>query len=165
MKHIQNLSELLAEQLRTVLSSEQQQKSIIPDLSMKTKSRDLTKTLHDYRKTKEHNINKLNQCIAKMDIKDTEGKCNVTQKLVENCTQAISRSAKDYVLDATLIATIQQINHLNMANYGTASSYARTLHQEDVAQILHSILNEEKAADDHLSRIAEETINPAAVPA
>ena len=165
MKSIQNLSELMADRLRKISAPEQQQLASVPSLSIKAHSQDLKKTLQEYRKTKELNIDRINQCFDKLEITNRSGKCEVIDELVEECQDAISLSAEKHAADASLIATMQQVNHFNSANYGTVASYARTLNKEDVAKILHNALEDEKGMDGHLSRIAEETINLAAVPA
>ena len=58
------------------------------------------------------------------------------------------------MLDATLIAAAQQVEHHEMAVYGTLRSWAQLMgHNEDVA-LLESTLKEEKAADEKLTRIS-----------
>lgn len=163
MKKAKDLSELLTEQLRKLYSAEQQQLAVVPTLSVKAYSPDLRNVLHDYRKTKSKNIDRINQCFDELDIFQKYGRCEVIEELTEDCKKALGYSAEQHVADAALVATMQQINHFNIAGYGTASSYARALQKERVARILHDTLLDEKIMDENLSRIAEESINPAAV--
>lgn len=61
--------------------------------------------------------------------------------------------------DAGIIASAQRIEHYEIAVYGTLATWARQLGLHDDARVLHSILQEEKAADGKLSRLAEQGVN------
>jgi ferritin-like metal-binding protein YciE len=63
------------------------------------------------------------------------------------------------VLDAVLIANGQAVEHYEIARYGTLVSWANALGRPDCARILHETLEEEKAADQKLTSIAESSIN------
>jgi hypothetical protein len=61
--------------------------------------------------------------------------------------------------DATLIAAGQRAEHYEMAAYGTLIAWARALGHAEAADLLQETLNEEKAADEKLSGLAEGGIN------
>ena len=67
--------------------------------------------------------------------------------------------------DAALIASAQRIEHYEIAVYGTLATYAKCLGLDEVKQKLADILEEEKAADEKLSDLADGIINPSAVEA
>jgi ferritin-like metal-binding protein YciE len=62
-------------------------------------------------------------------------------------------------MDACLIASGQRAEHYEMAAYGTLVAWARILGHNDVADLLEETLDEEKAADEKLSSLAEGGIN------
>ena len=62
-----------------------------------------------------------------------------------------------------MIATEQDIEHYEIASYGTARSHARTLKMDDVANLLQETLNEEAATDEKLSKIADRGIGGEAI--
>jgi ferritin-like metal-binding protein YciE len=64
------------------------------------------------------------------------------------------------VRDAWLIATAQRVEHLEIANYGTARTYAELLGHTYAAQLLQQTLDEERAADARLTQLAERFVNP-----
>jgi ferritin-like metal-binding protein YciE len=68
--------------------------------------------------------------------------------------------------DAAIIASVQRIEHYEIAVYGTLATWAKQLrHEQDLSTLL-AILEEEKAADEALSRLAKAEVNPqAATPA
>jgi ferritin-like metal-binding protein YciE len=61
--------------------------------------------------------------------------------------------------DAGIIASAQRVEHYEMAVYGTLATWARQLGLHDDARVLHAILQEEKRADEKLSRLAEQGVN------
>ena len=61
--------------------------------------------------------------------------------------------------DAGIIASAQRVEHYEVAVYGTLATWARQLGLHDDARVLHSILQQEKAADEKLSRLAEQGVN------
>ena len=66
------------------------------------------------------------------------------------------------VLDAGLTYAAQLVEHYEIAQYGTLVAWARELGREDCATVLNRILEEEKATDQKLTRIAESRLNPKA---
>lgn len=66
-------------------------------------------------------------------------------------------------LDAGLIAAAQKVEHYEIALYGTLCTFAKQLGHADAARVLHQTLDEEKATDQTLTRLAERGINQAAV--
>ena len=69
------------------------------------------------------------------------------------------------VLDVALIGAGQQVEHHEMAVYGTLQNWARLLGRHQDAQVLESILNDEKHADKLLSQVAERINSEALVAA
>jgi len=64
------------------------------------------------------------------------------------------------VRDAWLIATAQRVKHHEIANYGTVRTYAQLLGFTHAAQLLQQTLDEERAADQQLTQLAERFVNP-----
>jgi hypothetical protein len=65
-------------------------------------------------------------------------------------------------MDACLIAGGQRAEHYEMAAYGTLIAWAKVMGHTEAADLLEEILEEEKAADQKLSALAEGGINQAA---
>ena len=64
------------------------------------------------------------------------------------------------VRDAWLIATAQRVKHHEIASYGTVRTYAQLLGFTFAAQLLQQTLDEEQAADQQLTHLAERFVNP-----
>jgi len=67
--------------------------------------------------------------------------------------------------DSAIIASAQKVEHYEIAAYGTAAAMAGQLGLRDDQQILHQTLEEEKAADVALTRLAKSEVNKDALPA
>ena len=68
--------------------------------------------------------------------------------LVTEAEDNIKDAADQSILDITLIASAQQVEHHEMAVYGTLRTWAELLGEDNAADVLESILDEEKKADD-----------------
>jgi ferritin-like metal-binding protein YciE len=58
-----------------------------------------------------------------------------------------------------LIAAAQAVEHYEIARYGTLIAWAEQLGLSDCAALLKQTLEQEKAADNKLTRIAEASVN------
>lgn len=61
--------------------------------------------------------------------------------------------------DAALIVSGNQVEHYEMAVYGSLVAFAQQLGYTDAARLLQQTLDEEKAADAKLTQIGEQSVN------
>ena len=64
--------------------------------------------------------------------------------------------------DAALIVNGNQVEHYEIALYGSLAAFARNLALQEAAGLLDESLNEEKKADAKLTQISETVMNPRA---
>lgn len=67
------------------------------------------------------------------------------------------------IRDAALIVAGNQVEHFEMAVYGSLRTFAQLLGKQDIADILEKTLEEEKQADALLTEVGEQTVNPQAL--
>jgi ferritin-like metal-binding protein YciE len=65
----------------------------------------------------------------------------------------------EQILDAALIAAAQAVEHYEIARYGALIAWAKELGRTDCASVLHENLEEEKAADQKMTKIAESEVS------
>jgi ferritin-like metal-binding protein YciE len=82
--------------------------------------------------------------------------------LIEEATELMEEDAADAVMDAGLIAAAQKVEHYEIASYGTVRTWANLCGKEDAAELLQETLDEEAEADQKLTELAENLVNPAA---
>ena len=93
-------------------------------------------------------------------LRDATGKasastCKAISALITEAEDNIKDAAEPSIRDITLIASAQQVEHHEIAVYGTLRSWAELLGQAGAANTLESILEEEKNADELLSTISD----------
>jgi ferritin-like metal-binding protein YciE len=75
--------------------------------------------------------------------------------LIEEGKELMEEDVDDEVLDVGLIAAAQRVEHYEIASYGCARTYAELLSLDKAADLLETTLQEEKAADEKLTQIAQ----------
>ena len=86
---------------------------------------------------------------------DSAGTCKAISALITETEDNIKDATEPSIRDITLIASAQQVEHHEIAVYGTLRSWAELLGQDGAATTLEAILEEEKRADELLSTISD----------
>ena len=79
--------------------------------------------------------------------------------LVKEASEIMTDSDEGAMRDAGIISAGQKVEHYEMASYGTLRTFAEILGLDEVAALLQTTLDEEKAADEKLTEIATSAIN------
>ena len=79
--------------------------------------------------------------------------------LISEGEEMIKTKGEPAAIDAGLIAAAQRVEHYEMAGYGCVRTYAKQLGETKGHQLLQLTLEEEGAADQKLTKLAEEVIN------
>jgi ferritin-like metal-binding protein YciE len=69
------------------------------------------------------------------------------------------------LLDVALVMAAQKVEHYEIASYGSLKTIAQDCGESEVAALLAQTLEEEKATDEKLTRLAETEINKRAIAA
>jgi ferritin-like metal-binding protein YciE len=112
--------------------------------------------------TEEH-ISRLEGIMQQFDIPTRTPKCKAMEGLLEEGKEILEEDMDDEVRDAALISAAQRVEHYEIAGYGCARTFAELLGHSDAQQILQRTLDEEKATDEKLTRIAMQHVNAEAV--
>jgi ferritin-like metal-binding protein YciE len=89
--------------------------------------------------------------------------CKATIGLLEEADEIASDNKGSPTINAALISAAQKVEHYEIASYGTLQEWATLLGNEDAADILGEILEEEEAANEKLTDIAESSANEEAM--
>jgi ferritin-like metal-binding protein YciE len=103
--------------------------------------------------TKEHK-KRLDKILKSMGRRPSGMVCEGIQGLIEEGNEMMEEDGDPKVLDAGIIAAAQKVEHYEMSGYGTARAFAERLGELDAVDLLQATLDEEKAADQKLTRIA-----------
>lgn len=153
------LMKLFEEQLKDLLWAEKALTTAIPKMIRSATSAELVDALTEHlEETKEHVI-RLEEVFASIGKSSSSAKCEAMDGLISEAEAIIDMCEDGAMCDAGIIAAAQKIEHYEIATYGTLREFAETLDLTEAAEILEETLNEEKAADETLTRVATNAIN------
>ena len=82
--------------------------------------------------------------------------------ILEEGSDLLDEEGEEAVLDAAFIAAAQRVEHYEITAYGSLMAWAKVLGFSDARSLLEQNEQEEKAADEKLSELAEAGINQVA---
>jgi len=158
----EELRELYIDELRDLYNAENQLVKALPKMAKAASNEQLSQAFEDHlRETTEH-VARLEQIFELLGEKPTGKKCMGMEGLVKEGSETMKEDYEDAVKDAAIIGAAQRVEHYEMAGYGTVKAFAELLGEDDHVSLLEQTLEEEKAADQKLSDLAEE-INQEAI--
>jgi ferritin-like metal-binding protein YciE len=160
---LKTLEEALVDELRDILSAEQQITKALPKMAKAAKNPELRAGFEEHLvQTKDHAA-RVKQSLELLGKKPTAKTCEAAKGLLKEGEEVIEEDADPDVKDAFLIAAAQKVEHYEIASYGTVVTWAKLVGQTQVAQLLAQNLDDEEKTDKKLTRLAKKTVNTAAV--
>lgn len=155
---VETINDLFLEELKDLYSAENQITKALPKMAKAAASEKLRQAFESHlEETKEH-VNRLQQVFEILG-KSGKGKtCEGMKGLLTEGSEMIEEIEEGDVRDAGLISAAQRVEHYEMAGYGSVRAFAELLGQQNIASLLDSTLEEEKAADQKLTQISK-TVN------
>lgn len=156
MPAIKNLRDLLVDELRDLYNAENQLVKALPKMAKAAANDELREGFQEHlEQTREH-VDRLDRCFKILGANAKGKTCHAMKGLVEEGSEAIEMKAPDPIRDANLIGAAQRVEHYEIAAYGTARSFAETLGETKVADLLQETLDEEGETDKRLTALAEQ---------
>jgi ferritin-like metal-binding protein YciE len=152
---MKTLHDLFVDELKDLYSAETQLTKALPKMAKAASSDELREAFESHLEETQGQIKRLDKIFKKLDASPKGKKCKAMEGLVEEGKEAIELDAEDAVRDAALIAAAQRVEHYEMAGYGTVRTYAQLLEMEDAVELLQETLDQEGAADQKLTEIAQ----------
>jgi ferritin-like metal-binding protein YciE len=159
MPQTQTLHDAFLDELRDAYDAEKQLIKALPKLAKAAESSELRTAFESHLKETQGHARSLEQVFASLDEKARGKHCDGIAGIIEEGKSILEEDFEGTTLDACLIAAGQRAEHYEMAAYGTLVAWAKAMGHGEAAQLLEGILEEEKAADNKLTRIAESGIN------
>jgi ferritin-like metal-binding protein YciE len=153
------LHDAFIDELRDAYDAEKQLLKALPKLAKAASSPKLKQAFLTHRDETQGQISKLEEVFASLDEKVRGKHCDGIAGIIEEGKSAMEEDFDEAAMDAVLIASGQRAEHYEMAAYGTLVAWAKAMGHDDAADLLQQILDQEKAADEKLSTLAEGGIN------
>lgn len=156
------LHQLFLEQLADMSNAEQQLIKALPKMAKTAQSDELREAFEAHLAETENHADRLEEVALKLGETLKNEKCKAMKGLVAEAEELAGDYEDTPSIDAALIAAAQKVEHYEIATYGTLCAWAEKMGHTEAVSILKKTLEEEKAADEKLSEIAENLANSSA---
>lgn len=161
----QDLDDTLKEHLKDLYNAEKQLVAALPAMAKGAEEPSLRQAFEEHLAATKGHVTRLESVFELMGIPARGKTCVGMKGLIDEGKEVLAErnGSNGAAIDAALIAAAQKVEHYEISAYGSARAFAELLDMSDVAELLQSTLDEENEANDMLTSIAEETVNPAAM--
>ncbi|HEY3706669.1 MAG TPA: DUF892 family protein [Terracidiphilus sp.] len=163
----QNLRDLWVNQLRVLLSAEEQIVRTLPTMITHANDEQLRQAFQSHLQETEEHIKRLEEILAEQKRSDagldntSPAKCKTIAAMKTEAEDLFVDARDAWVRDAALIAAAQRVEHFEIASYGTVRQWATLLGETRAAELLDQTAKEEGHADHLLTEISVR-VNPKA---
>jgi ferritin-like metal-binding protein YciE len=156
------LQSAFVDELRDMYDAERQLTKALPKLAKHASAPDLKSAFEAHLEETQVQIQRIESVFEQIDEKARGKRCEGIAGIIEEGSNIMAEDFDDATMDAAIIAAGQRAEHYEIAAYGALVAWARALGHDRAAGLLEASLQEEKAADQKLSELAEAGINQAA---
>jgi ferritin-like metal-binding protein YciE len=153
--NIEDLRTLYISNLKKALDMEQKITKALPDLIEKSSDATLATAFSNHLEETRGHVVRVESLLRKHIGETATETCKVINGLTTEASDTIKDVTDPVIRDIALVGAAQQVEHHEIAVYGTLRSWARLLGLNDDAAILKSIEAEEMRADQLLTQISE----------
>ena len=135
----------------------------IPNMIKASSSQELRSALEQHLAETRNHVSRLQKVFSIIGADAKTEDNDIIDEITDAAKDMVSATEDGSLLrDAVLIVGGNQVEHYEMAVYGSLVAFAQQLGFSEAANVLQQTLNEEKAADAKLTQIAETSVNPKA---
>jgi len=161
MMQLHDLEGLYLAELEELRSVEAQMTDHLAEMASQANDNDLSKAIDAHRKQTAAQRDELDG-LLKARGREVDAHEDTSMHAIINEAEKWNNMIPDETLqDAALVASVQRMEHYEIAVLGTLANWARKLGQGEDEAVLSLILEKTKQADANFSAIAEDTLNPA----
>ncbi|WP_264566929.1 ferritin-like domain-containing protein [Flavobacterium sp. N3904] len=153
------LRELFVDSLKDIYWAEKALTKALPKMAKNATAQNLIDAINNHLAVTEKQVTRLEQVFEIVGEKVAAKKCDAMEGLIKEGEGIVEETESGPVRDAGIIAASQKIEHYEIATYGTLAAFAKTLGEDEAAELLLQTLAEEKEADVTLTEAAYNTIN------
>ena len=151
---IKTMHDLFVETLKDIYYAEKHILKAMPSMAKKAHASELKKALESHRQETEGQIERLEKVFEMLDVPARGRKCEAIEGILSEAKEHMKEIEDDDVLDASVIAFAQTIEHYEICRYGTLIEWGKDLGFNDAVELLQQTLEQEKNDDRLLAQIA-----------
>lgn len=148
-----SVQDVYADHLADLRSVETQLIDALSEMTDAASDKKLKQAFAEHLTQTERHLERLDEIIRTSPVDVPTEMCEAMQVLISDGRQ-IEADTPDEVKDVALIAAAQRIEHFEIAAYGTARALADQLDQRTARELLSETLDEERQADELLTKLA-----------
>ena len=157
---IKSLQELFGIELKYAYDCEQKlSKKGIPTMIEAANSPELRNALEHHLQETQGQIRRLERVFTIAGIQPDTKDNDILDEIMKAAKDSASNIESSSLRDTALIVNGNQVEHYEIAMYGSLVAFAKQLGLQDAVGPLEETLKEEKAADAKLTQIAETSMN------
>ena len=157
------LQDLFLDEIKDMYDAEKRIAKALPKLAKAATNVELQEAFNMHAEETQGHVEKLEQVFSSLGEKPKGKTCKATVGLLEEADEILSENKGSPTINAALISAAQKVEHYEAASYGTLREWAELLGNEEAADIIGQILEEEEATDDKLTDIAKSAANEEAL--
>jgi ferritin-like metal-binding protein YciE len=160
----QSFFNMFIDVLRDIFDAENQIVTALPKLVQAAHHQELKDAFNQHLAETKSQVQRLKQIFKMLNENPTGVRCKAMQGLLEEGEESIKKDYTPNVKDACLIIAAQKVEHYEISSYGSACSLCNHLNNveisdridfDEIFDLLQQNLEEEKAADEKLTDIAD----------
>lgn len=152
-----NLRDLYVAELKRALNMENQLVDKgLPAMIEKSTNQQLAQAFRQHLEETKTHATRLERILDQRTGETDDSKCKVMSSLITEASSDIGSAQNEGIRDVVLIAAGNQVEHHEIAVYGTLRTWAQILGENEDAELLETTLNEERNADDILTRLSQQ---------
>ena len=160
---LQTLNDLFVNELKDLYSAEHQLIKALPKMAKAADNSQLSRAFALHLEQTQEHARRIEEIFsAGLEGSPRGKKCAAMEGLVTEGKEVLDEEGAPDVKDAALIGAAQRVEHYEIAAYGTARAHAQQLGYANAAILLEQTLHEESAANEKLTKIAEDSVNVSA---
>jgi ferritin-like metal-binding protein YciE len=160
---LDTLKTLYLNELRDLYNAENQLVKALPKLAKAASSEKLKEAFEKHLEQTKSHVERLEEVFKEADEKPKGKTCQGMKGIIEEGSEILQKDGNESVIDAGIIVAAQKAEHYEIASYGSVRTFAQLLGKDRSAELLQTTLNEESEANEVLTRLADDIVNPEAV--
>ncbi|HVI48343.1 MAG TPA: ferritin-like domain-containing protein [Chitinophaga sp.] len=155
---------LFMDELKDIYWAEKNLIKTLPKMQKAATSSELAEAIATHLEETQGHVSRLEKIFEMMGKKAQRKKCEAMEGLIAEGQTVLEDTEEDsMVRDAGIIISAQEIEHYEIAAYGSLRTLAALMGHNEAAKLLEQTLQEEKHADSTLTEVAESSVNEAAL--
>jgi ferritin-like metal-binding protein YciE len=154
------LDKFFLDAVKDIYWAEKHLTKALPNMQKAATSEELQQAIEAHLAQTEEHVDRLKQVFQLLEKKPQAKKCEAMDGITKEGEKVIEETDEGSATrDVGIIGSAQKVEHYEIATYGTLVQLAKTMGNEEIADLLAQTMEEEKHTDQLLSQIAENNIN------